>query len=99
MISLKFLAWYFLGTTIQSEMHDSIEDARTALKLYHKYQEMCKNGMDKVREVLKEMYETGRKLQWKIENVPSPIEIAERAREEEEKKKKEEEEEEKKEEE
>ena len=47
-------------------IHDSIEDARTALKLYYKYQEMCKDGMDKVRESLKDMYEKGRKLQWKI---------------------------------
>ncbi|ELU03678.1 hypothetical protein CAPTEDRAFT_225482 [Capitella teleta] len=98
MISLKFLAWYFLGTTIQSDMHDSIEDARTALRLYHKYQEMCKEGMDMVRETLKEMYETGRKLQWKVTDAPSPVEIAaDRAREEEEKRKKEEKEKEEKE--
>lgn len=46
--------------------HDSVEDARTALQLYLKYQEMSKNGMDKVRKVIKEMYEFGRKNQWKI---------------------------------
>jgi PAB-dependent poly(A)-specific ribonuclease subunit 2 len=59
-------------------MHDSIEDARTALKLYHKYQDMCKDGMDKVRESLKEMYDTGRKLQWKVPegDAPSPVKVA-----------------------
>ncbi|XP_060593443.1 PAN2-PAN3 deadenylation complex catalytic subunit PAN2-like [Ruditapes philippinarum] len=66
MISLKFLAWYFLKINIQSITHDSVEDARTALQLYLKYQEMSKEGMDKVRKVIKEMYEFGRKNQWKI---------------------------------
>ena len=47
-------------------MHDSIEDARTALKLYAKYQAMSKDGMDKVREALKDLYSKGRDLQWKV---------------------------------
>lgn len=49
--------------------HDSVEDARTALQLYLKYQEMSKEGMDKVRKVVKEMYEFGRKNQWKISDL------------------------------
>ncbi|XP_064614568.1 LOW QUALITY PROTEIN: PAN2-PAN3 deadenylation complex catalytic subunit PAN2-like [Liolophura sinensis] len=69
MISLKFLAWYFLKLKIQSFTHDSVEDARTALQLYEKYQEMSQEGMDTVRARIKEMYEFGRKVQWKIPEV------------------------------
>ena len=46
--------------------HDSIEDARTALKLYHKYQEMTKDSMDTFRKSMIDLYDKGRTLQWKI---------------------------------
>ncbi|KAI5095543.1 PAB-dependent poly(A)-specific ribonuclease subunit PAN2 isoform X1 [Silurus meridionalis] len=66
MISLRFLAWYFLDLNIQSETHDSIEDARTALQLYRKYLEVSRGGQEDFRKVLKSVYEKGRKLDWKV---------------------------------
>lgn len=67
MISLRFLAWYFLDLNIQGETHDSIEDARTALQLYRKYLELSHGGgSDEVRKVLKGLYEKGRQLDWKV---------------------------------
>ncbi|KAH7987000.1 hypothetical protein HPB52_024576 [Rhipicephalus sanguineus] len=52
------------GLKIQSKMHDSIEDAKTALRLYRKYQQLEREG--RVTESLKEMYEAGRKSSWKV---------------------------------
>uniref|UniRef100_A0A3B5M4Q0 PAN2-PAN3 deadenylation complex catalytic subunit PAN2 n=1 Tax=Xiphophorus couchianus TaxID=32473 RepID=A0A3B5M4Q0_9TELE len=67
MISLRFLAWYYLDLNIQGETHDSIEDARTALQLYRKYLELSRGGgSDEIRKVLKGLYEKGRQLDWKV---------------------------------
>ncbi|XP_068742423.1 PAN2-PAN3 deadenylation complex catalytic subunit PAN2-like, partial [Montipora capricornis] len=63
-ISLRFLAWYFLGLTIQSETHDSTEDANTALQLYRKYEELSARG--EFKNVLRQVYEHGRKSGWQI---------------------------------
>lgn len=64
MVSLRFLTWHFLGKKIQSDTHDSTEDARAALELYHKYQELQNN--DKISEALKQLYSVGNELQWRV---------------------------------
>ncbi|CAG7687316.1 unnamed protein product [Allacma fusca] len=65
MVSLRFLAWHYLGMNIQTEVHDSLEDARAALYLYRKYEELKKKG--KLEKSLEEMYEKGKKLNWKVQ--------------------------------
>lgn len=66
MVSLRFLAWHFLNLNIQSETHDSIEDAKTALALYHKYKELEMNGCAK--EAIENLYQIGKECGWKIPN-------------------------------
>ncbi|GFR94879.1 PAB-dependent poly(A)-specific ribonuclease subunit PAN2 [Elysia marginata] len=68
-ISLKFLAWYFLKINIQSYTHDSIEDAYTAFQLYQEHLKLKESGQDKVISIIKELYEAGRKIGWKIPDI------------------------------
>lgn len=63
-LSLRFLSWYLLKENIQSENHDSIEDALTALKLWRKYQEFQDAGI--VEKMIDEIYTAGRKLNYKV---------------------------------
>lgn len=56
-LSLKFLAWYLLKEGIQVDTHDSIEDARIALKLYRKWLEFEDAGITK--SMLAEVYRVG----------------------------------------
>ncbi|TVY87329.1 PAN2-PAN3 deadenylation complex catalytic subunit, partial [Lachnellula willkommii] len=62
-LSLAFLAWYLLKEDIQLETHDSIEDARTALKLYRKWEEYQDAGI--LETILGDIYRTGRELNYK----------------------------------
>ncbi|KAK4119549.1 hypothetical protein N657DRAFT_581467 [Parathielavia appendiculata] len=62
-LSLAFLAWYLLKEDIQLETHDSIEDARTALKLYRKYLEFEDAGI--LEPILEDIYKAGRTTNFK----------------------------------
>lgn len=57
-LSLRFLSWYILGEHIQTGNHDSIEDARSALRLYNAYQELEGQGL--FDQKLEEIYREGR---------------------------------------
>lgn len=63
-VSLKFLAWHFLKTTIQGTTHDSIEDAVTSLRLYKKHLELKKEN--RFMEAVNRMYDVGKELNWKV---------------------------------
>lgn len=58
LLSLKFLASVMLNTDIQRNIHDSVEDADTALLLYQKYLELKEKGT--FEERLVQIYEFGR---------------------------------------
>jgi PAB-dependent poly(A)-specific ribonuclease subunit 2 len=60
---LAFLAWYLLKEDIQMETHDSIEDSRTALKLYRKYLEFEDAGI--LEAMLQDIYRAGRDVNFK----------------------------------
>jgi len=62
-ISLRFLSWFVLHENIQTDTHDSIEDARSALMLYKAYQDFEERKM--FDEKLDELYRDGRKHNWK----------------------------------
>ena len=63
-ISLRFLANYILGRDMQQDTHDSVEDAMAAFEIYVKAKELKEAG--KFDKVLNELYEHGRKTDWKL---------------------------------
>jgi hypothetical protein len=58
-LSLRFLSWFVLHENIQTDTHDSIEDARSALMLYKAYEDIEEQGI--IDEKLDELYREGRK--------------------------------------
>ena len=59
-LSLRFLSWFVLGEHIQQETHDSIEDARSALRLYNAFQAFEEQGI--FDQKLEELYKEGRQF-------------------------------------
>ncbi|KAI9743044.1 MAG: poly(A)-specific ribonuclease [Claussenomyces sp. TS43310] len=74
-LSLAFLAWYLLKEEIQRETHDSIEDAKTALKLYQKYLEFTDAGI--METMLRDIYAKGREVGYKAPQarLGGPLEV------------------------
>ncbi|KAK9478140.1 ubiquitin carboxyl-terminal hydrolase-domain-containing protein [Lipomyces japonicus] len=65
-LSLRFLAWYLLRENIQTETHDSIEDAKTALFLYDEYEKIKEQGGATAFEnILNEIYNEGRAVNFR----------------------------------
>ncbi|TRY81150.1 hypothetical protein TCAL_16774 [Tigriopus californicus] len=64
LLSLKFLAWYFLDKIIQVGTHDPTEDATTALELFQRYREF--EALNKVPEVLCQLYKKAQANQWRV---------------------------------
>jgi PAB-dependent poly(A)-specific ribonuclease subunit 2 len=63
-ISLRFLVNFVLKHDVQQDVHDSVEDAMSALELYRKAIELKENGT--FDQVLDELYEYGQKNDWKL---------------------------------
>ncbi|EJF62633.1 hypothetical protein DICSQDRAFT_154466 [Dichomitus squalens LYAD-421 SS1] len=62
-LSLRFLTWFVLKENIQTDTHDSIEDALSALKLYKVHLQLEADGtFDKK---LEELYREGRQYNFK----------------------------------
>lgn len=63
-LSLKFLSYVLLNEKVQTGNHDSIEDARFALKLYKKY--LSLRDENQLEETLDSIYLEGLRLKFRV---------------------------------
>lgn len=63
-LSLRFLSWLLLGERVQTGMHDSVEDARMALRLWDRWQGYEAAGV--TEQVLHEVYARGRDCGFRV---------------------------------
>lgn len=63
-LSLKFLAYAVLKEAVQTDNHDSIEDAKAALLLFKKYVELKSAG--EFDQVLQRVYQEGQNLRFRV---------------------------------
>ncbi|KAF1982126.1 PAB-dependent poly(A)-specific ribonuclease subunit PAN2 [Aulographum hederae CBS 113979] len=73
-LNLRFLAYLILREDIQMEEHDSVEDARTALRLWRKYEEFCEAGV--LVQTLNWVYQEGRGMQFRAPGAVKQLEGA-----------------------
>ncbi|KAM3069667.1 poly(A)-specific ribonuclease [Clarireedia jacksonii] len=66
-LGLAFLSWYLFREDIQVETHDSIEDAKMALRLWRKYEEYVDAGV--LEEIIREIYKVGSGRNFKPPNL------------------------------
>ncbi|KAK4684555.1 PAB-dependent poly(A)-specific ribonuclease subunit 2, partial [Tremellales sp. Uapishka_1] len=72
-LSLRFLSWFLLKKDIQTNTHDSIEDARYALLLYKLYRSFEEQG--RFEDVMEDIFIEGQKTGFKppsADRPPSP---------------------------
>ncbi|EKG11841.1 Peptidase C19 ubiquitin carboxyl-terminal hydrolase 2 [Macrophomina phaseolina MS6] len=66
-LSLRFLAWIVLEEDIQQSTHDSIEDARTALKLWKHWRAVEEaEGRHVCEEMVRDIYKRGWEVGFKV---------------------------------
>ncbi|KAJ7168294.1 ubiquitin carboxyl-terminal hydrolase-domain-containing protein [Mycena crocata] len=70
-LSLRFLSWFVLHENIQTDTHDSIEDARSALNLYKAYHDFEEQGV--FDQKLEELYKEGRQYNFKPPPPPDSV--------------------------
>lgn len=63
-LSLRFLAYHILGESVQEDEHDSIEDARTSLRLYRRSVQLKKEGT--FEQVLDHLMAKGAETSWYV---------------------------------
>ena len=64
-IKLAFLTSFLIGSSIQEHTHCSIEDARSALQVYRKYQQLL--AENKLTDVVHELYRVGNLNNWTLD--------------------------------
>lgn len=66
-LSLRFLAWIVLEEDIQQDTHDSVEDARTALKLWKHWRQVeDAEGRGVCEEMVRDIYKRGWEVGFKV---------------------------------
>ena len=73
-LKLQFLSWYLLGERVQFEAdgqgHDSVEDARMALRLWMRWRELESRG--RTQKTIDDIYRKGRDTGFRLPGALSP---------------------------